>query len=219
MPNREFIYDYIALDQEVQLGSFAQDMYEDLGPVTNADSENGWALAHYVNAIGVMFQDIEDLVRYPSNWADLLDPDTAPVRSLGWLAQFVGVRLRHGMTEVEARAAIREEAGWMRGTPLALRNAARRSGGMEGFEDTGTVFIFEFFGGDEWAIHVTTFANQTNDDTLVEAALLAAKPVGIVLTYATQTGQIFQQLTDSGRDFSDVDSDYTDFDDVRDSDP
>jgi hypothetical protein len=221
MPNREWNYDNIDLQQEVQLGSFAQDMYEDMAPVTHADKQHGWPLAQYCNSIGVMFQDIEDLVRYPSNWSDVLDPDTAPIKSLGWLAQFVGVRLTGSMTEDDARAAIRNETGWMRGTPQALREAARRSGGMVGFEDDGVVNIFEFFGGDEWAIHVTTLAIQTNDDTLVEAALLdpKVKPAGVILTYATQTGMIFQQLTDSGRDFADVDADFTDFDDLRDSDP
>ena len=216
MTNRDFIYDFIELDQEVELGTFGQDLYEDMAPVTHADKVNDWALAHYCAAIGTMFQEIEDLARYPSNWSDLLDPDTAPVKSLGWLAQFVGVRLRQGMTEADARTAIRNEEGWRRGTPEGWANAARLSGGMD---PNGAVFIFEFFGGSEWAVHITTIASQTSNATVVEAALRAAKPAGLVLTYATQTGMIFQQLTNSGRTFTQVNADFSDFNDLRDSNP
>src|SRR5215467_11358862 len=76
--------------------TFAERLYDMLAPLAQQDPHNAWALLIYINAIGLMFQEVEDLVRDSPEgpgWSELLDLNRAPTQALPWLAQLVGVRL------------------------------------------------------------------------------------------------------------------------------
>jgi hypothetical protein len=88
-----------AIPGELEPDTFASRLYDALAPIGQDDSVNGWSLLIYVNAIGVMFQIIEDLVRDTADgpgWSVLMDLDRSPSVALPWLGQFVGVRIPKG---------------------------------------------------------------------------------------------------------------------------
>jgi hypothetical protein len=199
--------------------SFAERLYAMLAPLAQVDAENGWSLLIYVNAIGQMFQLIEDLVRDSDagpGWSLLLDLDRCPDEALPWLAQFVGVRVPSNLTPDQQRAYIASTAGFRRGTLAALRGAAAAT-----LTGARTVHITERSGDPahkpEYAYYldVTTYDSQTPNAAATQAALLSQKPGGLVLRYASVPGQTWAQLKASGRTWAQVKSDYPTWDDVR----
>jgi hypothetical protein len=118
----------VAADEPTSLvpDTFAARLYTMLAPLAKDDNENGWALLIYCNAVGMMFQLIEDLVRDTPDgpgWSSLMDLDRCPDAALPWLGQFVGVRIPPGFTPEQARARIASTDGFKRGTLAAMRGA------------------------------------------------------------------------------------------------
>jgi Phage tail protein (Tail_P2_I) len=212
MSNLPWAHDFIDLRDEVPLASFAHELYEELAPIAIEDKAHGFALAHFVAAMGVMIQDIADLSRAPSAWGDLVDPDTAPPEALGWLAQFVGIRLPQQITADEARAIIKDETNFRRGTVRGIREAIQRL--LTGTKHVG---IIERADGDPYKIAVTTWTDETPDPAAVTALLSddgpnAILPAGIIWTYATTAGtMLFGELKATGKTFGQVKTDYASF--------
>lgn len=127
-------------------------------------------------------------------WQSTLDPDAtdAPL----WLSQFVGLRPEDSWSDAELREAIKTPAGWRRGTPDAMREAAQRT-----LTGTQTVSIYERDGGDAYALTVHTLTSETPDSAATLAALLTQKPIGVLLSYSAIPGQTY----------SDVDSDFASY--------
>jgi hypothetical protein len=98
-----------------------------------------WRTTHldwYATAIGAMFQPVRDLTfdvgadgdsGYVPGWGPLLDPTLCPTAALPYLGQFVGVAVPDGADDATARAAIRAESGFSRGTLAAITKAVERS--------------------------------------------------------------------------------------------
>src|SRR4051812_14635550 len=108
--------------------TFAARLYVALAPLAARDVDYSWSLLIYINAIGEMFQLVEDLVRDTPEgpgWSSLLDLDRCPDAALPWLAQLVGVRLLPNSTPDEQRARIASTDGFKRGTRDALIGAAQ----------------------------------------------------------------------------------------------
>lgn len=178
--------------------TFAERLYEMLAPLARADPDNAWSLLLYINAVGVMFQLIEDLVRDTPEgpgWSILLDLDRCPVEALPWLGQFVGVRIPPGMNEADARLRIAHTDGFKRGTRNALIGAA--SSTLTGAK---TVIFRERDHAPAdtpnyaYYLSVYTYVTQTPNAAATLAALLAQKPAGIVLTYAAITGHDYESV-------------------------
>lgn len=94
------------------------------------------SLAWYLDAVGVMFQPLADLIyptgydgqaAYVPSWGSVFDVDTCPAADLPYLGQFVGVSIPAGASETAARSYVRAEAGLQRGTLASLRSAVERS--------------------------------------------------------------------------------------------
>ena len=183
-----------------------------MAPVAVYDQENNWALAHYIAAIGTMIHDIIDLSRAPSTWGDLMDPDTCPPEGLGWLAQLVGIRLPQPITASEARAIIKQQQNFKRGTPEGI---------AQGIEPllTGTQFvsIIERADGNPYKIVVRTITSETPDPAAVTALLSkdgpdAIVPAGIIWTYTTTENiMLFGDLRQSPLTFGQTETNYANF--------
>jgi hypothetical protein len=145
--------------------SFAERLYTMMEPLARQDFDNAWSLLTYCNAIGSMYQLVDDWVRDTPDgpgWSLLLDLDRCPAVALPWLAQLVGVRLLAGSTEADQRARIASTDGFKRGTVAAMRGAAQPT--LIGSQ----TLLFRERSGDTavspdyaYYLDVTTYANET----------------------------------------------------------
>lgn len=199
------------------LDSFADDLYEQLSPLTYADPDNGYALAWFAATIGSLFQPVEDLVRDDSaipGWGKLLDVDFAPTDALPWLGQLIGVAVDTSLPDPTQRDQIRHPQGFQRGTRAAMIAA-----GQQHLTGTQTLYLKERAGGDAYHILATSLTDETPDPDVVEAALLAEKPAGLTLTYQVVDGQTWQQLIDTYPTWADAIAAYPTWQDVIDNTP
>lgn len=170
------------------LDSFAERTYDEVEPMRALDAFNGYALAHYLAAIGTLFQEIEDYAADGPNgevgWSGILDLDRSPDKGLDWLGQFVGVLPRGGLTSAEHRQRIVNHEQWDRGTPQAMIKAIK-------LHLTGQqrVVLYE---RDTSAYHlsIVTYTSETPVDTApILLEIKQQKPAGIIVNYSVSTGQ------------------------------
>jgi len=187
-------------------------LYEALAPLAFADAEHGWALAIYCAASARMLDEVAALSRDTDDgrpgWTDVLDPDRAPEGWLPWLGAFVGVDIPDWLDEGAKRLRVRETAGFRRGSPEAIRGAARQL-----LTGQRRVYLTERHGS-PYRYSVSTFASETPDAEAVERALVEQKPAGLVMAYFVITGGDFDTLTATHTDFDEVSSIFDTFDDV-----
>lgn len=201
------------------LDTVAADLYQRLQPLAYADDANGYALAYLSDALGAMFQPLSDLVRDTPDgpgWSPIVDVDRAPIYALGYLAQFVGVRLLQGLSDSDQRSRVRSTDGMRRGSIAAFAAAAlpHLTGGRhvivrERFKPTDPLVDHAYH------VQVITFTSETPDSAVVLAALLTQKPGGLVLHYDVEDGQDFEQVRETYATFDDVRTTYTTLDDLR----
>jgi Phage tail protein (Tail_P2_I) len=200
---------------ELDPASFAEGLYVALAPLARQDASYGWALLILCNAIGTLFQVLEDYARDSPEgpgWSALMDLDRCPPEALPWLAQFVGVRLLPDSTPAEQRARIVATGGFRRGTPAALIGAAQATltGNKtvvfrERDHDPADTPAYAYY------LTVITYVSETPDPTATHNALLAQKPGGIVLDYRTAAGQDYQTLETGNADYAAVTTRYLDY--------
>lgn len=133
---------------------------------------------------------------YPANrkelvpWAKPLDPDEANSEAmLLWLAQLAGVKVPVGLDAQKMRSLIKLAEGRRRGTIAYMVEVAQRL-----LTGTKTVYTHERVSS-AYTLAIATKATETPDSAAVLKALLAVKPAGIVLTFATTTGVIWDVPT------------------------
>lgn len=171
----------------------AEELFAAIAPISELDSDDtDWALLRLCDAPGRQLQDVEDLIRDTDagpGWSSIVDVDRAPDTYLPWLAGLVGVRLVSGTAAGVQRDLIRAMPGFGRGTPGAIRAAIAPL-----LTGTQTISIMERDGG-AYRLTVQTYTSETPDPAAVEAALIAAKPAGIILTYRVIAGVTIDELT------------------------
>lgn len=191
--------------------SFADDLYEALAPLAAQDALYEWALLILCNAIGVMFQLVDEIVRDSPDgpgWSMMLDLDRCPSVALDWLGQYVGVRLSSDATDAEKIAVIRDMPGFRRGTPAAIIKAAQAT-----LTGTKTVTLTER-DGDPYYLTAATAAEETASVPATRAALLTQKPAGIILNYGGVMAalQTWDQLKTRSGTWSGNSARYTNWD-------
>lgn len=122
-------------------------------------------------------------------WGSLLDVDAAPEWALPWLAQFVGVQTIQDLDGVTQRLRIKGVAGFHRGTPASIIEAARQY-----LTGTRNVELYEREGS-PWVFRLRTYVTETPDPAKVQAAVEAIKPAGVVFIYELQEGIEVDDLT------------------------
>lgn len=196
--------------------SFAARLYQMVAPLAQDDPSFDWSLLILVNAIGQPWQLAEEIVRDTPDgpgWSLLLDVDRCPPQSLGWLAQFVGVRLRQDDTDEQSRERIVETDGFRRGTRQAIIAAARAtligSRNVFVYERTGTPAGPELWGA--YRLAVITYTDETPDPAATLAAVLTQKPGGLVLTYQHILGQTYYMVDQRFDSYAEVDAAYANY--------
>lgn len=204
---------------ELTPDTFAARLYAMLAPLAADDAYNAWALLTYVNALGVMFQLVEDWVRDSESapgWSLLLDVERCPPEALPWLAQFNGVRIPARVSDPDAqRHWILSTDGFKRGTRDALIGAAK--GTLVGNQQ----LIFRerdgaahgYAGSPDYAyvLSVYSYVAETPNPTATLNALLAQKPGAIKLYYAAVTRQDYQNVHDTYATYAAVKAAFRDY--------
>jgi hypothetical protein len=168
-------------------------VYARLGPVAVQDETLGWPLLTLVQGLAEMARQVEDLVR-PADiarhtWDPLLDVDLSPDWNLPYLGQFVGVRVTPGATPVQARAQIKAEGGFQRGTPAAMVAAVRAT-----LVGSQYVFLRER-DGDEDHITVVTRTADTPAPAVTLAAAVSQKAAGLILAHIVTSVRTYVENT------------------------
>lgn len=187
-------------------------LWQAAGPAADQDS-NGQLLA-WLDGPGQILQVLDTLARDTTSdpgWSILLDVDRCPDPYLPWLGQLVGVRFPSTLTDpVARRTAIRTRSGFARGSVGAIRSAAQQY--LTGTQrvdiaerDTGpyhltvTVYQSQLMGlsyADLSALYPTyadltaafpTYLGYSAPTAQLTAALLAAKPAGLLMTIVIST--------------------------------
>jgi hypothetical protein len=178
------------------------DWWNQLGPWRDADNASGIAgkgypLLTFLDAIGSQYDVTEEYTRdSPTHvgWGTLLDVNTCPDFALPWLAQFAGVAIPVGTTDAAARVLITSQANAKRGTPQVLIAI------LQSFL-TGTkqVTLLERT-PDPYSFTIICQASEMPGGAggataaLALAALMAAKPAGLVMSFLVQAGLTWAEM-------------------------
>jgi len=175
------------------VGAVAEEMYLRMGPMADQDEALGWPLLNYIGAFcDTYLQDIDDLVSdHPTygGWGSIMHPDLAPAYALPWLAQIVGVRYNTAISQAANVAIIKEPTGWKRGSPESIITAVKAY-----LIGTKTVVLTERWLGDPYKVLVTTQTGECPDVAAMQAAAIAQKPAGILMSFTAVIGQLYSQM-------------------------
>jgi hypothetical protein len=193
---------------------FGERLRERTQPLALDDESYGFAHAYLSEALSRPYLEVQEVFDPEGDVppvAPLLDIDLCPDWALPWLAQLIGAAIPVGMPPDTARELIRNVAGFRRGTPAAIRAAAS-------FFLTGskTVFFNERFANDAYRLGVVTLTAETPNPAQVQAAILAQKPGGILLSYSAIAGQTYRAVLTEVDSYREMRSEWATYRDVRD---
>lgn len=151
--------------------------------------------------VRVLTSELDDVaavtVDDPRGPAVLYDLDASP--RPGFLGQYVGVPFDTTLSRAQQIARVRSR-GQTRGTPRALDAAAR--GTLTPVGALPAVVELVERDGSAYRVRVRTYAAETPDPAATKAALLAAKPVGLVLIHELLSGWSFGDAVSYGGSFA-----------------
>lgn len=195
----------------------AAKLAEYLQPWMVDDPDNGSPFAWIAYALGGMFTDVEDVVRYDDvneapGWARLADPENAKAWQLPWVAQLAGQRLDPRLPADTQRALLHPDAN-KRGTAGAIIAAVQTvltgTKHVELYERVTTAYRHT----------VVTRTDETPDPDLVEAILASplVKPVGHWFTHSVVDGWTIGEMETaySGMTIGDLEGDYATIGDLE----
>ena len=173
------------------VGDVTQRMYDQMDPVASQDAAIGWHLLAFVNSIGEMIQEVDDLAGDGDNgepgWSIIVDINRIPDEGLPYLAQFIGMTFFEGTDAATMRQQIRDHISWQRGTPNAIMSGVRLF-----LTGTKTVQMQER-NPDAYAFQVIIWASEAPADTSATSPLVRyintyAKPAGLKWTLIINPG-------------------------------
>ena len=191
-----------------------QDLYAALEPLTYADASLGWPLAKYLSAIGLILDEVAQLVRSDDagndGWSAFADPTRCPDDFLYTLAQWAGVTHPRRMTTGALRDLIGPHApGVWRGTKAAILAGVARY-----VTPGGAVYFEERADGDPYHLRILTYQFDTVDEAAIKIELVNLVPAGLLVSYEVREGQTWGMITDTGDTWGDVKATYETWRDV-----
>lgn len=196
---------------------FADEVYEKLEPVARGDDQRGYPLLVFMVCLSQLWGKPEEVLRstggYPAG-SQALDIDRCPAWLLPWLGQFVGVRVRTGLTEPESRAQVADEQGFRRGRTSTLVAAIQATLDPA---SSRYVFVEERLGGDAARIRVTVRPSQVLDASATAAAAEAAKLGGLLLTLLVVASMTYGEWETAwaGQTYANVESAFATYADAE----
>ena len=143
-------------------------------------------------------------------WSRVFDLDLTPFPR--WLGIATGSPVPAGYTPVQAREFVRDRGPWRRGTPGAIRGAARAH-----LVGTRRVELVER-DGSPWRLRVRVYASELaypGAAAAVAGEVAAHKPVGIVLAVEIAAGATFAHMSaHHGPTFADYATGFSTFADA-----
>jgi hypothetical protein len=194
---------------------FGERLRERTQPLALDDESYGFAHAYLSEALSRPYLEVQEIFDPEGDVppvAPLLDIDLCPDWALPWLAQLIGAAIPVGMPPETARELIRNVAGF----------PSRHSGGDHGQPRVSfsrvakTVFFNERFANDAYRLGIVTLAAETPNPAQVQAAILAQKPGGIVLSYSAIAGQTYRAVLTEVDSYREMRSEWATYRDVRD---
>lgn len=157
----------------------ADQIYESLGPFAAEDQSGD--LEKFTAALVGPAETVYEIVGEEDQefgWSIVFDVDNCPAELLPWLAQFEGVELTPDMSEAARRSAIKVREGAARGRPATIVERIRRTLAID------RRVIIQEKDGDAYNLTIRTFAAETPNPALTEAAAISQKPAGLLLDFA-----------------------------------
>ena len=191
------------------------DLYAALGPLTEDDESVGWALATYLDANGLMLEDVAALVRADAEghegWTAFADPSRCPDSFLYTLAVWAGVTYPRRMSKDDLRKLIGPHApGVWRGTKGAIL------AGIQRYLAAGAdIYFEERADGDPYKLRIFTYTWSTLDETAIRNELLHDIPAGLVVDYQLRSGQSYAQALEATGTYADMKATYATYADMR----
>lgn len=183
-----------------ELTQLAGRLHERALPLGFEEELRGWAYSILCEALlnaGVELADGFD-PDPPHQPVGVLMTYNAPAWALPWAAQIVGLSFvnRPGLTEQQQRDLMRDAANWRRGTTDTMRAVASL------YLTGSKTMYFRERDGDPYYLEVVTLTGETPDPVMLNKALMATKPVGIVLTVRQVPGWDYQAMSDHETTYS-----------------
>jgi hypothetical protein len=170
----------------------AERLYEAMGPMQDQDETHGWALLKLCDALTVSAAEVEAFAAdtdTQAGWGPLLDVTAAPAKVLPYLAMFVGALITPALSVDQQRDLIRAAPGRRRGTPEAIKDAARLW-----LSGAKYVSLSERVGGNAYAVEVVVYESEVVDEDQLMASILAATPAGLALTITVSPGWTIAEM-------------------------
>lgn len=194
-----------------ELGEVAQELYTSTASLTYDEVALGFPWATYLASVGLLIEDEMILVGGDGEhepWTALADPERCPASWLNVLAQWGGLRNRSAYSEAELRQILGPHApGLWRGTKGAMIAAAQRFIGPD-----QPLYFEERADGDAYFLRCFTYDFSGGDPVQINAALIGAKPAGIVLDYEQRIGQTYGMMLAKRHTYAAVKAAYPTYD-------
>lgn len=140
----------------------------------------------------------DDPENYTAGWSVLLDPDECPTQYLPYSSQFNGTGIQPGTDDATARALIKNEAGFARGTLQAVQAAIERAQSTPDSTRYAVVERVGPLGPDAYhflvLIDLDTLTTQGDPTTLI-ANVTATKPAGVQFTVVPFSAPLVSEYT------------------------
>jgi hypothetical protein len=175
-------------------------------------------LRAYLSTLGGMLDPVAFIVTdqgfpdatdgsYVPGWSNLLDPNNCPTQFLPFLSTFNGTGVQPGTDDATARAIIKAEAGFKRGTYDSIVAAAQRN-----LTGTKTVAILERtapIGPDAYHFVLQARPEECPDATALRNAVDSVRPAGIQWTLVLTDGWTIFQMEVSAASVTALEGNFT----------
>lgn len=190
-------------------------------PLQPDDHLYGWTHAILCESLAQPYLQVCELIDPPEPygpWVPLFNVYICPGWALPWLAQLVGIKLPAGISDADARRAIKFSAGHNVGTVKAIRDALRATLVPANPPTPATVYFRER-DGSAYRLEVVTLDAETPDPELTYSVLVASIPGGLVLAYRHIEGWDYQAMTDQGGTYAEQSLQYATYADLQENIP